>query len=183
MAVGRCGRRCSRSRSPGQGVGQDGVVGDPALAGHHALRHRPAVEEDALVRVVAVVVVPVQAGGRPARAGDSACMATALPTSTSQAAGMPRSFISLSSTQGETPSCFCISIQQRMANASRPNSSTSSSRTTPSRRGSPMPASGHAAPVGVAAAASRPWPGRASLAGVQLAHPRRTRRRDPASPW
>ncbi len=75
-------------------------------------------------------------------ASDSARMATALPTSTSQAAVMPRSFISLSSTQGEMPSCDCSSIQQRSAMASMPYSATTWSSTTPSRTTASNDASG-----------------------------------------
>ena len=41
------------------------MVGDGALAGHQALGHRAAVEQDHLVLVVTVVVVPVQYGGGP----------------------------------------------------------------------------------------------------------------------
>ena len=44
-------------------VGYDGVVGDLSLAGHHLLRNRSAVKEDTLIRIVSIVVVPVQAGG------------------------------------------------------------------------------------------------------------------------
>ena len=49
----------------GAGIGlvEHLVVGDGALAGHQALGHRTAVEEDDLVLLVAVVVVPVEHGG------------------------------------------------------------------------------------------------------------------------
>ena len=40
------------------------VFGDGALARHEALRHRSAVEQNDLVLVVTIVVVPVEAGGR-----------------------------------------------------------------------------------------------------------------------
>ncbi len=60
-------------------------------------------------------------------------MASALPTSTSHAAASPRSFISPSSTHGETPICVCSSVQQRSAIASMPYSALTRSSTTPSR--------------------------------------------------
>ena len=45
-------------------LGKHLVLGDGALAGHQALGDRAAVEEDDLVLVVAVVVVPVKHSGR-----------------------------------------------------------------------------------------------------------------------
>jgi hypothetical protein len=40
------------------------VLGDLARPRHHTRGHGPAVEQDALVGLLAVVVVPVQAGDR-----------------------------------------------------------------------------------------------------------------------
>ena len=53
-------------------LGKHLVLGDGALAGHQALGDWAAVEEDDLVLVVAVVVVPVEHGSRAF--GGKACL-------------------------------------------------------------------------------------------------------------
>lgn len=67
----RCGRDAAGIATVAaictNGVVQDFVGGDDAGAGHHALRHRAAVEEDALVIIVTVVIIPIQASGDVAR--------------------------------------------------------------------------------------------------------------------
>ena len=104
------------------------------VSGSERLGPVAAVEQDALVVVAAVVVVPVdQRAGRAATRADSAYIESTPVTSTSHALGMSFSLIMLMHVQTLQPQFCCRLVQHWMAVASRSLAATKSSSTTPSR--------------------------------------------------